>query len=67
MLDCFFFLPGKSTLLLALFRIIEATRGSIHIDGFDISQMRLADLRKRLSIIPQDPVLFSGKFQYWRI
>lgn len=51
---------GKSTLSLALFRFLEARQGSIHIDGLDISKMKLHDLRSRLAIIPQDPVLFSG-------
>ncbi|XP_068210698.1 multidrug resistance-associated protein 1-like [Palaemon carinicauda] len=51
---------GKSSLTLCLFRIIEAAGGSISIDGRDISKIGLHDLRGRLSIIPQDPVLFSG-------
>ncbi|XP_067009700.2 multidrug resistance-associated protein 1 isoform X3 [Anabrus simplex] len=51
---------GKSSLTLALFRIIEAAGGSICIDGLDISKLGLHDLRSRLTIIPQDPVLFSG-------
>ncbi|KAI0008146.1 putative ATP-binding cassette transporter protein [Xylariaceae sp. FL0662B] len=51
---------GKSSLTLALFRFLEARSGSIHIDGLDISRIRLHDLRSRLAIIPQDPVLFSG-------
>ncbi|KAI8149775.1 P-loop containing nucleoside triphosphate hydrolase protein [Fennellomyces sp. T-0311] len=51
---------GKSTLALSLFRFMEATSGSIKIDGVDISQLGLHDLRSRLTIIPQDPVLFSG-------
>ncbi|CEP10034.1 hypothetical protein [Parasitella parasitica] len=51
---------GKSSLSLSLFRIIEATRGNIVIDGVDISSLRLFDLRSRLTIIPQDPVLFAG-------
>ena len=51
---------GKSSLTLALFRFLEASQGSIHIDGLDISKIKLQALRSRLAIIPQDPVLFSG-------
>lgn len=51
---------GKSTLSLAIFRFLQIRSGSITIDGVDISKIRLHDLRSRLSIIPQDPVLFSG-------
>ncbi|XP_063702153.1 multidrug resistance-associated protein 1 isoform X3 [Culicoides brevitarsis] len=51
---------GKSSLTLSLFRIIEAAGGKIMIDGQDISKMGLHTLRQRLTIIPQDPVLFSG-------
>jgi ABC-type multidrug transport system fused ATPase/permease subunit len=51
---------GKSSLTLALFRFLEARKGSISIDGLDISQVKLRDLRHQLAIIPQDPVLFSG-------
>jgi len=54
---------GKSSLTLALFRIIEAASGSILIDGLDTGKMGLHDLRKKLAIIPQDPVLFSGSLR----
>lgn len=51
---------GKSSLALALFRFLEARKGGIVIDGLDIRHMSLRQLRSRLAIIPQDPVLFSG-------
>ncbi|CAK9204941.1 unnamed protein product [Sphagnum jensenii] len=51
---------GKSTLIQALFRLVEADRGSILIDGIDISKLGLHELRSRLSIIPQEPTLFDG-------
>ncbi|KAI9352851.1 hypothetical protein BDR26DRAFT_1002960 [Obelidium mucronatum] len=51
---------GKSTLTMAMFRIIEPAGGKIVIDGVDVSQIGLEDLRSRLTIIPQDPVLFAG-------
>ncbi|XP_054165239.1 multidrug resistance protein mrp-7-like [Oppia nitens] len=51
---------GKSSLTLGLFRLIEPAMGRIVIDGIDISQLGLHELRSRLTIIPQEPVLFSG-------
>ena len=45
---------------LSLFRFMEPSGGSVSIDGIDISRLGLYDLRSRLTIIPQDPVLFSG-------
>lgn len=52
---------GKSSMLNALFRIVELERGKIFIDGFDVAKFGLFDLRNILGIIPQSPVLFSGK------
>ncbi|ELT91662.1 hypothetical protein CAPTEDRAFT_90759 [Capitella teleta] len=51
---------GKSSLTLSLFRIIESASGSISIDDVAIHAIGLHDLRRGLTIIPQDPVLFSG-------
>ncbi|KAK4702568.1 hypothetical protein P7C70_g3660, partial [Phenoliferia sp. Uapishka_3] len=51
---------GKSSLLQALFRICELSEGKIEIDGRDISSMGLEVLRKRLSVIPQDALLYAG-------
>ncbi|KAH9747849.1 ABC transporter C family member 2 [Citrus sinensis] len=55
---------GKSSMLNALFRIVELERGKISIDGCDVSKFGLTDLRKVLSIIPQSPVLFSGTVRF---
>lgn len=51
---------GKSTILQSLFRIVELETGKISIDGVDIASMSLEQLRKGLSIIPQESVLFAG-------
>ncbi|TRY63541.1 hypothetical protein TCAL_05779 [Tigriopus californicus] len=55
---------GKSSLSLALFRIIEACHGNIFIDGVDISYLGLHRLRSCLTIIPQDPILFTGSVRF---
>ncbi|KAF7294499.1 hypothetical protein MKEN_01442500 [Mycena kentingensis (nom. inval.)] len=54
---------GKSSLLLALFRIIEPVEGSVVIDGIDISNIGLHDLRSAISIVPQSPDLFEGSLR----
>ncbi|XP_050957855.1 multidrug resistance-associated protein 1 isoform X2 [Labeo rohita] len=54
---------GKSSLTLGLFRIIEAAQGEIRIDGVNIAELGLHELRSRITIIPQDPVLFSGSLR----
>lgn len=51
---------GKSSLALGLFRILESSLGSISIDQVSISEIGLHDLRKKLTIIPQDPFLFGA-------
>ncbi|XP_054913513.1 ATP-binding cassette sub-family C member 3 isoform X2 [Poeciliopsis prolifica] len=51
---------GKSSMTLCLFRLLEAAGGEITIDGVRISEIGLHDLRSKLTIIPQEPVLFSG-------
>ncbi|NXL15371.1 MRP7 protein, partial [Setophaga kirtlandii] len=54
---------GKSTLFLALFRMVEMKSGQILLDGIDSRLVGLEELRSRLAIIPQDPFLFSGSIR----
>ncbi|KAJ2859201.1 hypothetical protein GGH94_006231 [Coemansia aciculifera] len=55
---------GKSTLSLAFLRFIEAAQGRILLDNVDISKLGLEELRRNVTIIPQDPVLFNGTIRF---
>ena len=55
---------GKTTLIGALFRLVEPAGGKIIVDGIDISMIGLHDLRSRFGIIPQDPTLFNGTVRF---
>ena len=55
---------GKSSMLVLLFRIIEARSGSVVIDGIDVSTIGLNHLRRNLGIIPQTPTMFSGSLRH---
>uniref|UniRef100_A0A670K2R6 ABC-type glutathione-S-conjugate transporter n=1 Tax=Podarcis muralis TaxID=64176 RepID=A0A670K2R6_PODMU len=54
---------GKSSLAMGLLRLVEAAAGEIVIDGTNIALLGLHDLRSKVAIIPQDPVLFSGSLR----
>ena len=55
---------GKTSLIAALFRIVELKEGRIEFDGVDIATLGLHTLRSRLSVIPQDPVVFNDTVRY---
>ncbi|KAF9095951.1 hypothetical protein BGX23_012309 [Mortierella sp. AD031] len=61
---------GKSSMIGALFRLVETMtgdpphRGGISIDGIDISQIGMHDLRQNMAIIPQEPFLFRGTLRF---
>ncbi|KAL6646567.1 hypothetical protein ACP70R_018175 [Stipagrostis hirtigluma subsp. patula] len=55
---------GKTTLMNAIFRLVEPSGGNIIIDGQDITTVGLHDLRSRIGLIPQDPILFHGSIRY---
>ncbi|CAG9321346.1 unnamed protein product [Blepharisma stoltei] len=54
---------GKSSIFLCLLRLVELTSGSILIDGVNIAQIGLKKLRSALTLVPQDPLVFSGTLQ----
>eukprot|EP00475_Leptophrys_vorax_P005792 TRINITY_DN1350_c0_g1_i8.p1 TRINITY_DN1350_c0_g1~~TRINITY_DN1350_c0_g1_i8.p1 ORF type:complete len:1338 (-),score=362.35 TRINITY_DN1350_c0_g1_i8:70-4083(-) len=54
---------GKTSLLNSVFRLMELIKGSIKIDGLNVRQLQLRELREALCIIPQEPVLFKGTFR----
>ncbi|KAJ3245906.1 hypothetical protein HDU78_008242 [Chytriomyces hyalinus] len=55
---------GKSSIITAAFRIVEASEGTIEVDGVDVRGVNLQTLRGRLSIIPQAPILFDGTIRF---
>lgn len=55
---------GKSTICLSISRIVEIFEGAIQIDGIDIQKIPLKELRRRITVIPQDPTMFTGSLRF---
>ena len=55
---------GKSTIILGLFRLIEASEGAIYINSMNIKNIPLKILRRHLGIVPQEPKIFSGTLKF---
>lgn len=55
---------GKSSLAQVLARIVELEKGRILMDGKDISKIKLSELRKIITFIPQDPSMFTGTLRF---
>jgi len=55
---------GKSTLCLALSRILEAEKGSILIDGINTANIKIDVLRSKLTVIPQEPIIFAETIKF---
>jgi ABC-type multidrug transport system fused ATPase/permease subunit len=55
---------GKSTICISLSRIVELFGGCIVIDGVDIGKCDLQKLREKVTVIPQDPTLFTGSLKF---
>lgn len=55
---------GKSTVVRLLCRLYDVTSGSITIDGVDVREIPLSHLRRRIGVVPQEPVIFTGSVRY---
>lgn len=55
---------GKSTICISMSRIVELLEGKVEIDGVDIAQIDLQKLREKVTVIPQDPTLFTGSLRF---
>ena len=54
---------GKSSFLSAIVRLVKLEYGKIIVDGYDINDMKVNNLRSSISVIPQEPILLRGNFQ----